>query len=48
MANTLFKIRLKEIWGEMPRAVASDSTQFSAYFQSLISKYHNRYGVNSI
>ena len=27
----------------MPVAVAGDSTQFTAYFQNIISEYHNRY-----
>lgn len=48
VANALFKIRLEEIWGGMPIAVASDSTQFSAYFQNLISEYHNRYGGRGV
>lgn len=48
VANALFKVRLKEIWGDMPIAVASDSTQFSAYFQNLISEYHNRYGGRGV
>jgi len=48
VANSLFKIRSPEIWGDMPIAVASDSTQFSAYFQNLISEYHNRYGGRGV
>ncbi len=48
VANALFKLRLEEIWGGMPIAVASDSTQFSAYFQNLISEYHNRYGGRGV
>ncbi|KTC69026.1 Tn3 transposase DDE domain protein [Legionella birminghamensis] len=48
VANALFRIRLEEIWGDMPIAVASDSTQFSAYFQNLISEYHNRYGGRGV
>ena len=48
VANALFEIRLKEIWGEIPIAVGSDSTQFSAYFQNLISEYHNRYGGRGV
>lgn len=48
VANALFKIRLKEIWGDLSVAVASDSTQFSAYFQNLISEYHNRYGGRGV
>lgn len=48
VANALFRIRLEEIWGGMPIAVASDSTQFSAYFQNLISEYHNRYGGRGV
>ena len=48
IVNALFHIRNPEIWGEMPIAVASDSTQFSAYFQNLISEYHNRYGGRGV
>jgi TnpA family transposase len=48
IANHLFKVRLKQVWGEMPIAVASDSTQFSAYFQNLISEYHHRYGGRGV
>ncbi|MFT4060623.1 MAG: Tn3 family transposase [Legionella sp.] len=48
VANALFKIRLDEIWGGMPIAIAGDSTQFSAYFQNLISEYHNRYGGRGV
>ena len=47
-ANSLFKIRDPKIWGEMPVAVACDSTQFSAYFQNMISEYHNRYGGRGV
>lgn len=48
VANALFEVRQKEIWGNMPTALASDSTQFSAYFQNLISEYHNRYGGRGV
>lgn len=47
-ADSLFKIRDPKIWGEMPVAVACDSTQFSAYFQNMISEYHNRYGGRGV
>lgn len=40
VANALFKMRSPEIWGEMPIVVGSDSTQFSAYFQNLMSEHH--------
>ena len=48
VANALFEIRQKEIWGNMPTALAGDSTQFSAYFQNLISEFHNRYGGRGV
>ena len=48
LANELFSMRDPNIWGEMPVAVACDSTQFSAYFQNLISEYHNRYGGRGV
>lgn len=47
-ANALFIARDKRIWGEMPIAIASDSTQFSAYFQNMTSEYHNRYGGRGV
>jgi TnpA family transposase len=46
--NALFASRDHKIWGEMPIAVAGDSTQFSAYFQNMISEYHNRYGGRGV
>lgn len=48
VADALFKVRSPDIWGEKPLAVASDSTQFSAYFQNLIAEYHNRYGGRGV
>ena len=41
-------MRDPDIWGETPLAVACDSTHFSAYFQNLISEYHNRYGGRGV
>ncbi|MEY8717388.1 Tn3 family transposase, partial [Francisella philomiragia] len=48
VANALLNQRWKALWGEMPIAVAGDSTQFTAYFQNLISEYHNRYGGRGV
>ncbi|WP_150466057.1 Tn3 family transposase [Francisella sp. SYW-2] len=48
VANALLNQRSKTLWGEMPVAVAGDSTQFTAYFQNLISEYHNRYGGRGV
>jgi TnpA family transposase len=48
VANVLLNQRWKALWGEMPIAVACDSTQFTAYFQNMISEYHNRYGGRGV
>lgn len=48
ICNDLFRIRLPEVWGEDPIAVACDSTQFSAYYQNMISEFHNRYGGRGV
>ena len=48
IANHLMGNRDPKIWGEMPVAVACDSTQFSSYFQNLTSEYHNRYGGRGV
>lgn len=48
ISDNLFEIRFAEIWGEMPIAVGCDSVQFSAYFQNLISEFHNRYGGRGV
>lgn len=47
-ANALFVARDPIIWGEVPISIASDSTQFSAYFQNMTSEYHNRYGGRGV
>lgn len=48
LADQIFKERDVKIWGHLPIAVAGDSTQFSAYFQNMISEYHNRYGGRGV
>ena len=48
VANALLSQRWQSIWGKMPIAIAGDSTQFTAYFQNLISEYHNRYGGRGV
>lgn len=48
IANHLMRNRDPKLWGDMPIAVACDSTQFSSYFQNLTSEYHNRYGGRGV
>jgi TnpA family transposase len=48
ICDDLFRIRLPEVWGKNPVAVACDSTQFSAYYQNMISEFHNRYGGRGV
>lgn len=44
VANAIFEVRLREIWGETSTACASDSTRFGAVDQNLMTQWHQRYG----
>ena len=48
VCNALFTARDPAIWGEATTAVASDSKQFGAWDQNLMTEYHARYGGRGI
>ncbi|MEO0374167.1 MAG: Tn3 family transposase [Cyanobacteria bacterium P01_A01_bin.17] len=48
IANATFRCRLPEIWGEATTACASDSKQFGAWDQNLMTEWHARYGGRGV
>lgn len=48
IVNGTFRIRQPAIWGEATTACASDSKQFGAYDQNLMTEWHARYGGRGI
>lgn len=48
IVNGTFRIRQVSIWGEVTTACASDSKQFGAYDQNLMTEWHARYGGRGI
>jgi TnpA family transposase len=44
VANATLAARLPRIWGETTTACASDSKQFAAWDQNLLTEWHVRYG----
>lgn len=48
VVNGTFRIRQPTIWGEATTACASDSKQFGAYDQNLMTEWHARYGGRGI
>lgn len=44
MVNATFAVRDAQIWGEGTTACASDSKQFGAWDQNLMTEWHARYG----
>jgi len=48
IANATLKIRNPNIWGENTTACASDSKQFSAWDQNLLTEWHMRYGGRGV
>ena len=48
IVNGTFRIRQSAIWGEVTTACASDSKQFGAYDQNLMTEWHARYGGRGI
>ncbi len=48
VVNGTFQARLPEIWGEATTACASDSTQFEAWDQNLMTEWHVRYGGRGV
>ena len=48
IVNATFKIRLPEICGVGTTSCASDSTQFAAWDQNLMTEWHHRYGGRGV
>ena len=48
VVNGIFRIRNPAIWGEATTACASDSRQFGAYDQNLMTEWHARYGGRGV
>jgi TnpA family transposase len=48
VVNATFAARLPRIWGEATTACASDSKQFRAWDQNLLTEYHLRYGGRGV
>jgi TnpA family transposase len=48
VANAIFRSRQAHIWGEATTTCASDSKQFGAYDQNLMTEWHARYGGRGI
>lgn len=48
IANATFQVRLPHIWGEGTTTCASDSTQFGAWNQNLMTEWHLRYGGKGV
>ena len=46
--NSIFEIRLPQIWGEGTTTCASDSKHFGATEQNLMTQYHLRYGGRGV
>ncbi len=48
IVNGTFRIRQAAIWGDATTSCASDSKQFGAYDQNLMTEWHARYGGRGI
>jgi len=48
VANAIFQVRQPHIWGEGTTTCASDSTQFGAWDQNLMTEWHFRYGGKGV
>ena len=48
IVNGTFQIRQPAIWGDVTTACASDSKQFGAYDQNLMTEWHARYGGRGV
>lgn len=48
VVNGLFRIRRPAIWGDATTACASDSKQFGAWDQNLMTEWHARYGGRGV
>jgi TnpA family transposase len=48
VANATLGVRLPQIWGETTTACASDSKQFGAWDENLLTEWHVRYGGRGV
>jgi len=48
VVNAVLQVRRADIWGEGTSACASDSKQFGAWDQNLITEWHQRYGGRGV
>jgi hypothetical protein len=48
VCNAIFRCRKPEVWGEGTTACASDSKQFGAWDQNLLTEWHMRYGGRGV
>jgi len=48
VTNATFRIRHPHIWGEVTTTCASDSTQFRAWDENLMTEWHLRYGGKGV
>jgi TnpA family transposase len=48
VANAIFQVHQPQIWGEGTTTCASDSTQFRAWDQNLMTEWHMRYGGKGV
>ncbi|WP_084404440.1 Tn3 family transposase [Pseudovibrio sp. Ad46] len=48
IANATMQIRQREIWGDGSTSCASDSTQFGAWDQNLMTEWHQRYNGRGV
>jgi TnpA family transposase len=48
VVNATLAARLEHIWGEGTTSCASDSKQFGAWDQNLMTEWHNRYGGRGV
>lgn len=48
VVNATLDVRLPHIWGEVTTACASDSKQFGAWDQNLLTEWHMRYGGRGV
>ena len=48
VVNATLAVRLPHIWGEATTACASDSKQFGAWDQNLLTEWHLRYGGRGV
>lgn len=48
VVNATLEVRLSQVWGEATTACASDSKQFGAWDQNLLTEWHHRYGGRGV